>query len=337
MLKLPFRKIEEVLVSILLKYDFSDAKAHIIAKTHTQSSCDGVYSHGLNRFPLFIEYVEQGLINITADPQKMASFGTLERWDGQLGPGVTNAHRCMNRAVELARKYTMGCVALRNTNHWMRGGTYGWQAADKGKIALCFTNTQPNMPPWGGKESRIGNNPFVIAIPRGEGHVVLDMSMSQFSFGKIHTYKLNDEQLPFYGGWDEKGNLSKDPEKILAKERGLPIGYWKGSALSMVLDMLAAFLSDGRHTAQIGEEEHETGLSQIFICIDPDQFSDAALKDHLLNEIIHNVHEVSPMEQGRRTYYPGEQTLATRRDHLENGIRVSEEIWETITRLSDKN
>lgn len=334
MLKFPQEVIEEVLVQILKEYHFSDAKAQLIAKVHTESSRDGVYSHGLNRFPLFIEYVEKGLIDIAAEPEKIASFRTLERWDGQLGPGVSNAHQCMERAISLAEKHTIGCVALRNTNHWMRGGTYGWQAADQGKIGLCFTNTKPNMPPWGGKESRIGNNPFVIAIPRDEGHVVLDMSMSQFSFGKIHTYKLNNEKLPFYGGWDEEGNLSKNPKKILSKERGLPIGYWKGSAMSIVLDMLAAFLSNGKPTCRIGKDGYEVGISQIFICIDPQKFLDGNLRDNLLNEIIDSVHDVPPIDEGKHTYYPGEKTLATRKNHIENGIPVSQEVWETITNLT---
>ncbi|MFK8165012.1 MAG: Ldh family oxidoreductase [Lewinella sp.] len=108
----------------------------------------------------------------------------------------------------------MGLVALRNTNHWMRGGYYGWQAANENCISILFTNTQPNMPAWGAKESRIGNNPFVVSIPRKDGHIVLDMALSQFSFGKINDYKLKGEQLPYAGGWDEKNNLSRDPEKI---------------------------------------------------------------------------------------------------------------------------
>src|SRR5699024_4199218 len=99
----------------------------------------------------------------------------------------------------------------------------------EGKIAVCFTNTKPNMPPWGGRENRIGNNPFVAAIPRENGHVVLDMAMSQFALGKINSYKLNDELLPFSGGWDKNGNLTNEPEKISASGIALPAGYWKGS------------------------------------------------------------------------------------------------------------
>ena len=72
----------------------------------------------------------------------------------------------MDRAVELAKQYGIGVVALGNNNHWMRGGSYGWQAADQGCIGICWSNTQPNMPAWGGIDKKIGNNPFIMAIPR---------------------------------------------------------------------------------------------------------------------------------------------------------------------------
>jgi 3-dehydro-L-gulonate 2-dehydrogenase len=332
MVTLSYKEIRKILVTILQKYSFSRDKAFLIANTYTQSSSDGIYSHGLNRFPLFIDYIERGLIDTEAEPEKVASFGNLERWDGNQGAGISNAHQCMERAIALADEYTMGCVALRNTNHWMRGGSYGWQAADAGKIALCFTNTKPNMPPWGGSENRLGNNPFVTAIPRDEGHVVLDMAVSQFSLGKINTYHLNHEMLPFPGGWDKDGNLTKDPEKIIATGKALPAGYWKGSALAIVLDMLAALLSDGNPTNRIKDDE-ETDISQVFLCMDPNKFSDPAMKDKLLNEIIDHVHDVPPIHKGKQTYYPGERTLAIRKKHLKNGIPVDDTVWNTITEM----
>ena len=75
----------------------------------------------------------------------------------------------MARAIALARAHGIGCVALANTNHWMRGGSYGWQAADAGVIGICWTNTLANLPPWGAADPRIGNNPLVIAVPRAAG------------------------------------------------------------------------------------------------------------------------------------------------------------------------
>ena len=75
----------------------------------------------------------------------------MERWDGQRGFGPLNARHAMARAVELAHQFGIGMVALGNNNHWMRGGTYGWQAADAGCIGICWSNTCPNMPAWGAR------------------------------------------------------------------------------------------------------------------------------------------------------------------------------------------
>ena len=332
-IRIEAKEMKEVLCALFLKYGFKEAKAISLAKVHTESTLAGVNSHGVNRVPLFIDYIEKGLIDVDAEAEKVEAFGSLERWDGNLGSGIINALKCTDRAVALAKEHGMGLVALRNTNHWMRGGTYGWRSARNGCISILFTNTQPNMPAWGGKDSRIGNNPFVVSIPRKEGHVVLDMALSQFSFGKINDYKLKGEKLPFPGGWDDTDELSNDPERILTKERGLPIGYWKGSALSMVLDMLATVLSAGNSTYKIGLKKYETGISQVFLCIYPALFHDSEVQQKLLNEIIQYTHDVEPMKAGDTTYYPGERAMDNSIRNTKNGMQVSEPIWQRILEL----
>ena len=332
-MRIPYSQMQDVLYNLFIKYKFSKEKAKSLAEVYSENTLSGVNSHGINRVPLFIEYVKKGLVKIDAEAEKVETFGSIERWDGNLGPGIINAKKCTNRAIELAKLHGMGMVALRNTNHWMRGGTYGWQAADAGCISILFTNTTPNMPPWGGRDSRLGNNPFIVSIPREHGHVVLDMAISQFAFGKMNDYKLRGEKLPFNGGWDENDELSNDPEKILSNERGLPIGYWKGSALSMVLDMLATILSAGDSTYKIGLKGSESGVSQVYLCIYPEIFNDPHLKEKLLNEIIDYTHDVAPMNPGEKTYYPGERTKQTRVRNLEKGIPVSEVIWKKVLEL----
>ncbi|WP_299126241.1 3-dehydro-L-gulonate 2-dehydrogenase [uncultured Winogradskyella sp.] len=328
--------IQKVLYELFVKYKFTTEKAQLIANIFTESTLDGVSSHGINRVPLFIEYIEKGVIKIDAEAEKVASFGNIERWDGNLGPGIINATKCTKRAIELAKQHGMGMVALRNTNHWMRGGTYGKQAANDNCISILFTNTKPNMPPWGGKDSRIGNNPFVVSIPRKKGHIVLDMAMSQFAFGKINDYKLRGQKLPYHGGWDDNNELSNDPEKILLKERGLPIGYWKGSALSIILDMLATILSAGNSTCKISSKEIETAISQVYICIYPEVFNDKGLQQKLIEEIIDFTHDVEPIIPGDNIYYPGERSSQTRTKNLKEGVLVNENIWEKIMALSKK-
>lgn len=334
-LTIQFDEMQKLLYRLFRKYSFPEEKAKLLAKTYAETTLDGVNSHGINRVPLFIEYIENGVIKVDAEAEKAEAFGSIERWDGHSGPGIINAIKCTDRAVALAKENGMGMVALRNNNHWMRGGTYGWQAADKGCISILFTNTQPNMPPWGGKHSRLGNNPFIVGIPRAAGHVVLDMAISQFAFGTINNYKLKGEKLPYHGGWDDQDQLSKDPEKILGNERGLPIGYWKGSALSMVLDMLATLLSAGKSTYKIGQDAYETGVSQIFLCVYPEMFGDNGLQEKLLNEIIDYTHDVEPMKKGDSTYYPGERTLQTRRKNLKEGIPISNQVWEQVVKLAE--
>jgi 3-dehydro-L-gulonate 2-dehydrogenase len=329
-------KMQEVLYRLFSLHGFSGPKARFLARIHTESSLDGVNSHGINRVAVFIKYLEKGVVHAEAEAEMVSSMGSLERWEGHRGPGIINASKCTSRAIELAKRHGMGLVALRNTNHWMRGGTYGWQAAGEECMAILFTNTIANMPPWGGKESRIGNNPLIIAIPRKGGpHVVVDMALSQFAFGKIHDHQLRGEELPFPGGWDGQNQLTRDPDKILASERGLPIGYWKGSALSMVLDMLATLLSAGDSTGVITARGLETGISQVFLCICPELFGDKDLQNRLLEEIIGYTKAVEPMDPGGKVYHPGERTWLTRKRNLEEGIPVSEKIWNKVLTLAN--
>lgn len=336
-MRIPFQKVYAELLRVLLEHDFTQDRAELCARLFAETSLDGVYSHGINRFPFFIKDVRKGLINVYAVPEKIESLGVLERWDGNLGPGNLNAYFCMNRAIILAKEQHIGCVALRNTNHWMRAGTYGWQAAEAGCLAICFTNTIGNMPPWGGVECRVGNNPLVIAVSRSQGHIVLDIAMSLFSYGKMAMYRSKSEMLPFDGGFDKEGNLTCDPAKILRTKRPLPIGYWKGSGLSMMLDLLVTVLSDGRATSAIGslddKNASEFGISQVFLCFDVTKPDRPDFIDNVTNELVNFIHTTQPVTENGKVYYPGERTLMTRQENLEKGIPVDEAIWEKVIGL----
>ncbi|HWD88522.1 MAG TPA: 3-dehydro-L-gulonate 2-dehydrogenase [Mucilaginibacter sp.] len=325
----PFEDIKSEFIRVLLANGFSENKADEIAQIFAENSRDGVHSHGLNRFPTFIQYVKDGHVIPDAEPVKDGGFGSLEQWDGQYGPGMLNAKFCMNRAIELANENGIGCIAIRNTNHWMRGGTYGWQAAEAGMISISFTNTIANMPPWGGIDPRLGNNPLIIAVPRKEGHVVLDMAMSQYAIGKLNLYKSKNEQLPLPGGYDQEGHLSTDPAAILESERVLPIGFWKGSGLSLILDLLATILSQGRSTAAITQAGPEAGVSQVFIAIKP-----IGIKNmELIEQILDYAKSSRLLQEGHDILYPGENTLRTREKSMKDGVWVDERIWEKVKAL----
>ena len=166
MKRVPYEEMVAQFARVLEKKGFTASDAQDAAIIFAQNSLAGVFSHGLNRFPVVVDYLKKGGIDPAAEAECVASFGAMERWDGHRGFGPLNAKRVMDRAVELAKQNGIGLVALGNNNHWMRGGTYGWQAADQGCIGICWSNTCPNMPAWGAKDNHIGNNPLILAVPR---------------------------------------------------------------------------------------------------------------------------------------------------------------------------
>ncbi len=332
MLRVPYDDLYATLVRAMKSLGLADDRAAHCARLFAETTRDGVYTHGLNRFPRFAASVANGSVDVNAEPTKIAGLGAIERWDGNRGVGNLNATTSMQRAITLAKEHGMGGVALANTNHWMRGGTYGWQAAEQGLFAMCWSNTLANMPVWGATSPTLGNNPIIIAVPRPGGHVVLDMAMSQFSYGTIAAYSKRGQPLPVDGGFDVAGNPTKDAAAIEASQRALPVGYWKGSGLALVLDMLAAMLSGGNATHQIPMEPvRETGLSQIFLAIDPSSVASPEELTRIAEGILGSLRKATPVDPNKPVRYPGEQTLQLREENLRLGVPVDPEIWQRIS------
>jgi len=334
MFRMPFADVLARLAAILETLGFTPARANTCAHLFAETTCDGVYTHGVNRFPRFVATIRNGSVDPAAEPVCLSAFGALERWDGRRGPGNLNAQAAMDRAIALARQHGIACIALCNTNHWMRGGTYGWQAADAGLIALCWTNTMPNIPPWGAVTPAIGNNPLILAVPRPNGHLVLDMAMSQFSYGALETHRRRSQPLPVPGGFDSAGQLTRDAAAIEASQRALPIGYWKGSGLSILLDSIAAVLALGNATHQFSTDPLlETALSQTFIAIHPAAVGDPGRHALIADEIVASVHAATPDSPDTTIRYPGEQTLRLRVENTALGLPIDESTWSTIMEM----
>lgn len=323
----------ERFAGILLKLGFTQERAAACAAIFTANSVDGIYTHGVNRFPRFVQYVKDGHVLPHAIPTLKSKFGGLEQWDGNLGPGPLNAVHATDTAMQLAQQHGIGCVALANTNHWMRGGTYGWQAAKAGFVFIGFTNTTGIMPAWGATDARLGNNPMVIALPYKGEAIVLDMAMSQFSYGAMELSVLKNERLPVPGGYNTTGELTNDPAAILASKRPLPVGYWKGAGLSLLLDILASILSGGFPVHEIASKEVEAGLSQVFIAIDISKLGNHSFIAKTVEGIIEDYHRSVAVDASQKITYPGERVLQNRERNLAYGIPVLNKVWKEIMEL----
>lgn len=332
MTRIPFDEMRSTVKQAFMNAGMPEGKADVCARIHTESSCDGVYSHGLNRVERFVDYLHRGWVDADAEPVLQAGMGSMEIYNGNMGPGILNAVFAMDRATEIASSHGMGMVSLNNTTHWMRGGTYGWLAAEKGFVGICWTNTESCMPAWGARSGGIGNNPFIMAVPRKQGHIVLDMAMSQYSYGKLQVTRLKGQKLPYPGGFDDNGILTDDPAAIEASRRILPMGYWKGSGFAILLDLIASLLSGGLTTAAIDKYDKGScgSCCQVFIAIDPLKFNSAEFVEQAVNETVAQIRNSVPARENGEILYPGEQSLRTRRENLKLGIPVDDGIWEKV-------
>jgi len=326
MARIPIEQLIACLARLFEQAGVAPPRAMRLAELYAQASADGVYSHGVHFVPHLLRWLRERTITETGrDPELVAAFGAIERYDGHLGLGALNAEFCMARATALADTHGVGCVALRRTSHWGRPGNFGWWAAERGYLAICWTNTPANMAAWGGDANVVGNNPIVFAVPGKDGrHLVLDMAMSQFSFGRLETHRAEAHPLPVPGGMDAGGAPTTDAAAILNGGKVWPIGFWKGSGLAMVLDAFAAILSDGADTGALTPGAGDAGVSQVFIAFDPRRLDGGDAADRTA-DVIRAFAEKSPASR-----YPGQSALEHRRRSATEGVYVRDDVWAAL-------
>ena len=336
MLYVSYDEAVSTMTQALLAY-MPEEKARHFAEIFAGNSADGVQSHGMNRFPRYLSDMDKGICdrNVT-EAEKVSGFGGLEVWDAHFGVGPLIAEAAARRAMELAGVHGIACVGVRNNSHWLRAGRYGLMMAEEGFLGICFTNTCMNLAAYGAVESSTGNNPITIAIPRKEGNLLMDMAVSQYAYGKLEIMAQEGKMLDEPCGYDEEGRETCDPAAICRSGLMLPMAKWKGSALSIMLDMAATMISGGRTSREIGTPaDGEAGLSQVFIAIHPSAVSDMDDIEKRITESIEFLHHVRPIEGGRGVHAPGEGLNRTRAKSMEQGVPVTEETWNKIQALAN--
>ncbi|MBF0785038.1 3-dehydro-L-gulonate 2-dehydrogenase [Muribacter muris] len=332
-MRVSYSELKAEFKRVLLARNVAEPIAEACATMFADTTQSGVYSHGVNRFPRFIQQLEKGDIHPDAEPTKVLSLGAIEQWDAHQGIGNLTAKKMMDRAMAIADQFGIGVVALKNANHWMRGGGYGWQAAEKGYIGICWTNSIAVMPPWGAKECRIGTNPLIIAVPSNPITMV-DMSCSMYSYGMLEVNRLAGRQTAVDAGFDDDGKPTKDPAMVEKNRRLMPMGFWKGSGLSIVLDMIATLLSNGLSVAEVTEEkDDEYCVSQIFIAIEVDRLIGGATKAEKLQKIIDYVKTAERADPNIAVRLPGHEFNTIWAENQANGIPVDERVWAKLKAL----
>ena len=181
------------------------------------------------------------------------------------------------------------------------------------------------------------NVPIIIAFLAAI--LVACLQNRKISFdGKLEIMAQEGKMLDTPCGYDADGNPTCDPQKICESGRMMPMAMWKGSALSIMLDLCASMLSAGRTSRMIGLPiDGEKGMSQVFIAIHPAAVVDMKAVEAQMEETIAFLHSLPPIEDGRGVHAPGEGLDRTRAKNRENGIPVTEETWCKILELGRVN
>jgi LDH2 family malate/lactate/ureidoglycolate dehydrogenase len=303
--------------------------AETAAAVMIEANLCGVDSHGVRMLPGYITLIRNGKINAKGQIKVIKETPVIAHLDGTLALGSVVAVHAMQMAVEKAKTSGVGFVLVRNSTHWGRPAYYSTLAARRGCIGICFVNTESNMPPWGAKEPRIGNNPLSIGAPRASGDpVVLDMAMSQAAWAKIVMYSQGARKVPLGWGLDEEGRPTDDPAAILKSKRMIPMGQHKGSGLSLMIDIMTGILSGGKYCGELSEQGKgqpwATGYSQAFIAIDIASFMPLEEFQRRVDELVSYVKGAQTAEGFSEITIPGERAWMEKALRDREGIPLEE-------------
>jgi (2R)-3-sulfolactate dehydrogenase (NADP+) len=315
----------------LVKNKTSEDNAKEVADALISAEFDGQSGHGLSRIPSYVEQLTSGKVNGDEAPSILSSNGSVIRIDANNGfayPAITLA---LKEVTSTCKKFGIAAASISRSHHFGQAGRHVEILAESGLIGLMFGNTPKAIPPWGGTKPLFGTNPIAFSAPRvNESPIVIDMSLSKVARGKVMVANQQNEKIP--EGWaiDSDGKPTTDPKRALAGAM-LPIGDAKGSALALMVEILAAGLTGSNFgfeaSSFLNAEGDSPGVGQFIIAIDPSFFSG--------NEFLNRTETIvdSILEQPL-TRLPGNKRLEKRKllDSSQS-ITISKDLFEKIDKM----
>ncbi len=318
-----------------------EAEAEIVAEHLVEANLMGLDSHGIVRVPQYVNAVKEDTIRPGAPVTILRESPTTAIVDAGLNFGQVGATRAMDVAMEKARLNAVGCVVVRRCNHVGRVGAYPQMAAEKGFIGMAVCSSVGGghfVCPWGGRKGRLATNPIAFAAPSEGDPLLVDVSTSMASEGKIRIKRSRGESLP--KGWimDADGHPSTDPKDFYGPPMGaiMPLGGsagYKGYAFSLMVEILGGVLLDEGYTpTDIKEPVNGLWLMVLDISayMGKDRFKQGM---HDLVEYLKS----SPLAEGSSEItVPGEIDFRCRERRKREGIPVEDGIWRQIEEVAEE-
>ena len=237
-------QLREVTKRIFEAAGAPEENAYRVAEHLVEANLVGHDSHGVVRIIRYMEYIKEGILNVSARPQVIKDGPTVAIIDGNRGFGQVAAYMGMDIAMKKAERNVLGAVGIINCNHIGRLGAYAQQAAEKNFIGIVTCNSSPSwVAPYGGKTRKLGTNPLAMAIPTGDGDpFLMDFATSIVAEGKVRVKFLENKSIPEGLIIDKYGRVSSNPADLYDGGALLPFGRHKGYSISLAIDLLCGAL-----------------------------------------------------------------------------------------------
>jgi len=350
-----FELLENFMKDVFIKLGATVSDAEIIADVLITADRKGIDSHGIGRFKLiYIDRIDQGILFPQTKIEVVKETETTAVLDGFNGMGHVISKKAMNMAIDKARKFGTGMVAVRNSSHYGIAGYYVDMCSDNDMIGITGTNARPSIAPTFGVENMLGTNPLTIGFPTDEEfHFNLDCATSVTQRGRIEAYERAGKKLP--EGWvvGSDGKTMTDAKTVLeALTKGTaaltPLGGlgeetagYKGYGYATAVEVLSAALSDAKFMKDLNGLD-ESGkkipypLGHFFIAIDIKSFIDPSIFRSIAGTIMRNLRNSTKAVDAERIYTAGEKEYLAWQYRKEHGCPVPPVLRKQLTDLNNR-
>lgn len=351
---IPFEILEKFTVDLMVKAGIPEADARIVGDALLQADKLGFDSHGVNRLKsIYLDRIKDGILNPVTNYKIVREGPTTAVIDGQNGMGHVISYNAMKMAIEKAKKYGMGMVAVRNSSHYGFAGYYPLMAVRQNMIGITGTNARPSTAPTFGVDNMLGTNPLTFAMPTDEAFpFLLDCATSITQRGKVELYAREGKELP--KGWviDENGESKTNSSEVLkdliaGKAALTPLGGvgeetggYKGYGYSTVVEILSAALQQGAFMKMLlGFENGKKvpyRIGHFFMAVDISAFTDPEDFGKTTGSILRELRASRKMPGQTRIYTAGEKEYYTWMERKDKGAPFSSELLAEFRALCDE-
>lgn len=332
-------------------YGVPDEDAHLAADVLLYSDLRGIDSHGVARMQIYTWMLEQGRVNPKANISIVRDRKSVATIDGDNGLGLIVAPKAYKIAMQKAKDFGSGWVAVCNTNHYGAAGYYVEEALKQDLIGMSMTNSSKVVAPLWGVERMLGTNPIAIGFPgKEEPPVIVDFATSAVSFGKVEIQWRKGESLP--PGWaiQKDGQSSNKPEDFLDDAALLPLGSekirggHKGYGLGSMVDILTAILSGANWGPfappfAIGHDIPDPvgkGIGHFLGAWDIESFRDVEEFKSQIDHWVRTMRGTKPMPGKEAVLIPGDPERAALAERKKTGIPVIEAVVRDMEEIGRK-